>query len=250
MNHLSKISLETEERGNTHLSPEELTSEKWENTIEKLIENSDVWGLSVADLAQNYRLTISRVGEENLELPGRMLVVCSRVLKTKADELSGRNNGDSSNGDGPELGGENFFDYAEFAEESFVPSLELPVKRNHQRIIAKEELKQARESAIDVYESRRKGGEGEEEDDDRQWLEMNFTGKDIRSRLNSLWKKIKDKLKQGTGVIFSELLDEEEDQEEKLEKFIHLLHLQSEGKISCKQEQPFGHIEIQQKDEG
>lgn len=247
MNHLSKISLKTKERGNAHLPPEELTSEKWENTIEKLIENSDVWGLSVADLAKNYRVTISRVGEENLELPGRMLVVCSRVLKTKADDLSGRNNGNGSNGDGAELGGENFFDYAEFAEESFVPSLELPVKREHQRIIAKEELKQARESAIDVYESRRKG---REEDEDRQWLEMNFTGKDIRSRLNSLWKKIKDKLKQGTSVIFSELLNEEEDREEKLEKFIHLLHLQSEGKISCKQEQPFGNIEIQQKDEG
>lgn len=232
-------------KSNSKLPVEELKSKQWEDAIQKLLSRSDVWGLSVADLAQDYRFIVSQVGGKNLELPGRMLVVCSQLLRTKAEKLEGGKNGNGSEEEEPEFGGEDFFDYAEFGEETFLPPLQLPVKRTHHRITARKELKRARKSAIEVFHRRMERREEASAEGTSSWLGMDFPEEDIRSKLNSLWNLIKRKLKKGTSVLFSDLL-KENDKEEKLEKFIQLLHLQSEGKISCDQKDPFGKIEIQE----
>lgn len=225
------------------LSLEDLGTRRWQEIVEDLVSDADPWEISVVEMARHYRRMVEGVDPDNLELTGRMVIVCAWFLRLKAEQLGGQKLVGSEE---EELIGwdEGLYSYEDFGESSFVPLLNVPVKPVNKRLVSKGELREARDDALRVYSRRKERYSYEMENEDSNWWGVEFQDTDgIRKKLDQLFEKVKTMFTRGKRVLFSHLLDQNSE-DEKLSKFIQLLHLEGEGKVECKQDEPFGEIEI------
>lgn len=225
------------------VSVKDLSRPDWRERLDDYAYNEDPWKVSVADLASGFMREVDEIGGKNLELSGRMVLTCAVLLRAKAERLGGREEPAEEEGFEEEIE-PGFWGYEEFENESYIPELELPLKRMSERAVTTDELSQAFSSAVEVYERREERWETEEEDSPYGWG-MDLDNEDnFRVKLQRLYRKVKNKLSRGKEVLFSTLLDRDT-KEEKFNTFMELLHLQSEGKVQCKQDRPFGEIKVE-----
>jgi chromatin segregation and condensation protein Rec8/ScpA/Scc1 (kleisin family) len=121
------------------------------------------------------------------------------------------------------------------------PDLEVPVKAKPKRRMQLGELKNALEDAVEVKQRRDERQERRAEMD--QEFEMNE--EDITQKLNNLLGSIKNRITTDSQekVDFDELL-EQNDREEKIEKFKHMLHLENDEKIRLIQDEFLGDLHV------
>ncbi|MFW6071113.1 MAG: segregation/condensation protein A [Candidatus Bipolaricaulota bacterium] len=239
---------EFEEGSKPVVSSEVLSSPDWRNVLEWYEYSGDPWEVSVRDTARGFRQELERMEGDNLELSGRMVLTCAVILRAKAEGLSAEG-GSVAEEEVEEGLGDGYWGYEEFDSENYIPDLEVPLKRIQQRTVSRNELSEAFSSAIEVHERRKERRENVEEDVSPDWgMDLEDQGS-FRVKLQRLYRKVKNKLSQGKRVLFSRLLSENS-REEKFQKFMELLHLQSEGKIKCKQEKPFSEIKVELAEEG
>ncbi|MFP4588604.1 MAG: hypothetical protein ACLFN4_02545 [Candidatus Acetothermia bacterium] len=221
-----------------------LRQRQWKNRLETLGDELDPWELSVSELARKYRDRLPGISSADLRLPARMVVACAFLLKLKAEGLMGR---ESSNGDEAELDSDlgvlEDYNYEDFAEEDFVPTLKLPVKRIPKRSAHTQELESGFRRAQRIYQQRQREFVEIEGRDSPDWGIHLGEGEGIRDRLHKLYVRVKEKVKRGSNLFFSQLL-RKDTREEKLTTFVQLLHLEAEGKVNCSQDSPFGDIQI------
>ncbi|MBS3787104.1 hypothetical protein KGY79_02775 [Candidatus Bipolaricaulota bacterium] len=225
----------------------DLTRPDWRERLDEYTYSTDPWEVSVTELASGFMSELDELSGRNLKISGRMVLTCAVLLRAKAERLAGRDREDEEEEleEGSDVG---FWGYEEFESDSYIPELELPLKRMSERAVTKEELSQAFSSAVEVYERREERLETEDEESPYNWG-MDLGAEDnFQVKLQRLYRKVKEKLSRGKEVLFSSLLDRET-KEEKFEKFMELLHLQSEGKVRCKQEKPFSEIKVELSDE-
>ncbi|MFB6099968.1 MAG: segregation/condensation protein A, partial [Candidatus Nanohalobium sp.] len=122
------------------------------------------------------------------------------------------------------------------------PDLEVPVKAKPRRRMQLDELKDALEDAVEVKQRR------EERQERRQEMDQQFEmdEEDITQKLNNLLGSIKSRITTTSSrekVNFDELL-EQNDREEKIEKFKHMLHLENDEKVRLIQEEFLGDLHI------
>ncbi len=231
-----------EKKGKPVISPDVLDSPDWREVLDWYEYSGDPWEVSVRDTARDFRRELEGMREDNLELSGRMVLTCAVILRAKAEGLSGNDESDeeAEEEDGLEPG---YWGYEEFETESYVPDLEVPLKRIKKRTIAKSELGEAFSSALEVHERRMERRTNVENESSPDWgMDLEDEG-NFRVKLQRLYRKVKEKLSRGKDVLFSRLLNEDT-KEEKFQKFMELLHLQSEGRVKCKQEEPFSEIKV------
>lgn len=220
-----------------------LNTPEWRDVLDWYAYSGDPWEVSVRDTARGFQEKLDEIDGDNLELSGRMVLTCAVILRAKAEGLKeeGESEEAEETGEGFDEG---FWGYEEFDNENYVPDLEVPLKRIQERTISRNELSQAFDSAIKVHRRRKGRHEEEEEPEGQDWGMELQEENNFHVRLQRLYRKVKEKLSRGKEVLFSRLL-RESTKKEKFEKFMELLHLQSEGKVKCKQEEPFSDIKVE-----
>lgn len=222
-----------------------LTTNNWNDAVEQIFEEIEPWELSVVSLARFYRHHLESLNRDDFLVPGRMVLACAVLIRLKADYLGDLDSNQPGEDEESEPPPQQFGDYEQFREDTYIPTLDLPIKAINPRSPSKSELQQAKQDALRISERREsRQQEGELEENPPGWG-IDLGGTDgIRSKLDHLFQVLKSKISQGKRVLFSHLL-QEQTREEQLSKFIQLLHLDSEGKVKCNQNDLFGEIEVE-----
>ncbi len=228
---------------------EMLAEQPWEETLDFLTRDMDPSSIDIAVLAERYREYLAELQDYDLSIPAKAIRVCASLLKMKAMAL----NYDEEEEEEPE----NPMDFEgpvdEIMEEDEKagleqgPELEMPVKPRPRRRMDKSELKQALREAMEVKERR------EERQDRRQEMdqEFEFEEETINEKINSLYSNLKSlvsKKSSGGKVHFNRLLDQDTN-EERIEKFMHVLHLENDKKVRLLQEEFLGDLHVKPEEE-
>jgi len=222
---------------------EELVSETWEGVLTRLTSDMDPWDIDLSILARRYRAYLQALREMNFEIPGRMVLTCSVLLRMKSDVLLAMEHATDRDGLISQL--EETIDEEFTWEEPTDPdAFTLPVRRRPHRQVTIGDLTKALRSAMKV--SRRRAERlinyVEEESFD-PFENFEIGGADFSDRLLSLLSKIKDFLTGRRVLSFFRLLDRG-DKDERVERFFEILHLAAEGEIDCSQKEFLGDILI------
>lgn len=230
------------------IGPKQLERRKWIEVVEGMAEEIDPWDVSVASLADQYRTSLPDIGADNLELPGRMVWACAFFLRLKAEMLEERGDEAQFEEGFSEPSFDELFPYQEFETESYIPSLSIPLKRAPRARPTTGDLEAAFRRAKRDYQKRVRDSQDSSTEDTMDWGVDFGDQEGIRAKLNNFFQFLKDQLREKKRIIFSQLV-EGEPRKEKLDKFVQLLHLKSEGKVECTQDRPFGEIKISLTDE-
>lgn len=230
----------------TDITVEQLQHNDWESVLDRFTEDMDPWAIDIVELADRYREYIQRRERMDLEVPARMVVVCSVLLKVKVRRMH------EAEKDEPEEPPEEEFHEDEMDEDweddweqdLAVPetTLEPPVKQMPERRVSLDELKDALESAVSTHKRRKQRRRQRRQQEDESFIEIKENN--IQDKLDSLMDRLTDFFSRGSDRLTFDTVLEQDTDDERIEKFVHLLHLETEEKIRCRQEEFFGEIEI------
>jgi chromatin segregation and condensation protein Rec8/ScpA/Scc1 (kleisin family) len=227
---------------------EEVAEQPWEETIDFLTADMPPQEIDITVLADRYRTYLSELQEYDLSVPAKAIRICAALLKMKAQALEYEQEEEQE---------ENPMDFEEdhLMEEGHMmqeeeveriqvrdgPDLEVPVKAKPKRRMQLDELKDALEDAVEVKQRREERQERRAEMDQ----EFEMDEEDITQKLNNLLGSIKNRITTDSQekVDFDELL-EQNDREEKIEKFKHMLHLENDEKVRLIQEEFLGDLHV------
>lgn len=226
-----------------------VAEQPWEETLEFLTSDMDPTSIDICVLTDRYRTYIKELQKNDLEVSARAIRVCAALLNMKAQAL---------NLEDEEEEEENPMDFEEeelIEEEEIVedeepdlavgPDLEMPVKNKPRRRVRLDELKASLKDAMEVKEER------ERREQERMEMDQQFEveEEDLQSKLNSLYGRIKNFVSSPSeNVDFTEIIDEN-DSQEKIEKFKHVLNLENDEKVDLIQEEFLGNLRIKPKEQ-
>ncbi len=224
---------------------DELAEQPWEETLEVLTADMDPHSIDICLLTERYREYMQELQDFNLEVPARAVRLCSALLRIKTLALTGEQVIEEEEPENPMD-----FEEQEIIEEEFVdddpdleagPDLEIPVKPRPRRRMSLKELKEALNDALEVKERREERQELREQIEDP----VDIDEKSLEEKVNSLFSKVTSLVtsKSREKISFNSLI-EENDSEEKIEKFLHVLHLENEEKVQCIQDEWLGELEV------
>ena len=220
----------------------ELTTATWEGTLRRLTADMDPWDIDVGELARRYREMVRAMHKLRFEIPGRMVLTCSVLLRMKSDELLAANRPQS------EFITELEDAVDEAAQEWEAPidpdeDFVLPLRRRPRRRVTLTDLRAALAAAFKVNQRRsvRRSLHADDEDDIFDYFAIG--GEDITDRLHRLFARIKKLLSGRRAISFFRLL-ERGDKDERVSRFVELLHLAAQGEITCEQPEFLGDIII------
>lgn len=224
---------------------EELVGQSWEGVLRRLTADMDPWDIDVSELARRYRDYLQALRELQFEIPGRMVLTCSILLRMKSDVLLAQERATDRDGLVAELD-EAVDEALETQDEPVDPgSFRLPILRATHRQVTLLDLRTALQSAMKV--SRRRAERLIDRVDDSEEYDpfeaFELGGADFSQRLHILLERIKSLLSGRRVLSFFKLLDKG-DKEERVDRFFEVLHLAAEGRISCTQKEFLGDISI------
>lgn len=225
---------------------EEVAERPWEETIDFLTSDMNPHEIDVAVLAERYREYLSELQEYDLSVPAKAIRICAALLKIKAQALEYEE--EEKEEENPMNFEEEGMMQEEFLEEKSEririkdgPDLDVPVKPKPRRRMQIDELKGALTDAVEVKQRREERRERRQEMDQ----EFEMDEEDITQKLDNLLGSIKDRItsKSREKVNFDELVGRN-GQQEKIEKFKHMLHLENDKKIRLIQEEFLGDLHV------
>lgn len=228
---------------------EEVAEQPWEETIDFLTADMAPQEIDITVLADRYREYLSELQEYDLSVPAKAIRICAALLKMKAQALEFEQAEEEEQEENPMDFEEDHLMEEEMMQEEETerieikdgPDLEVPVKAKPKRRMQLNELKDALEDAVEVKQRRDERQERRAEMD--QEFEMNE--EDITQKLDRLLGSIKSRITTDSKekVDFDELL-EQNDREEKIQKFKHMLHLENDEKVRLIQEEFLGDLHV------
>lgn len=224
---------------------EDLIGSTWEGVLERLTSDMDPWDIDLTILARRYRDYVQALRELEFEIPGRMVLTCSILLRMKSDVLLAMERPTDRDGLVAELEDAIEQELETWELPSDPDAFYLPVLRRPRRQVTILDLRNALTAAMKV--SRRRAErliDQVELDDDDPFEIYEIGGTDFAGRLRVLFEKIVDLLSGRRVLSFFRLLDRG-DKDERVERFFEVLHLAAEGQISCSQKEFLGDILIQ-----
>ncbi|MFB6182511.1 MAG: segregation/condensation protein A [Candidatus Nanohaloarchaea archaeon] len=228
---------------------ETLAQQPWEETLEVLTADMDPENIDIIVLTGRYKEYVDELQGKDLEVPAKAIRICSALLKMKTLAMYYEEEQEEQREE------ENPMDFEEEPIEEergrepeldAPPELDVPVKAKPRRRVTLDELKDSLESALEVKERREERQQQREEIDEHFEVEE----KDITEKINNLFSRIQNIVSRETQErIEFEKLIEENTNEEKIEKFKHILHLENDRKVNLIQEEFLGDLEVKPKDE-
>jgi segregation and condensation protein A len=227
----------------------------WNSVLRGLVrdEGMDPWDIDLAVIADKFLGVIDDMQGTDFRLSGKMVLATAFFLKLKSDRLLDE---DLHELDTMMMEPEELYDDLEEPEEpapfedvepELVPHTPQPRKRK----VSVQDLANALESALEkeqknyVRQIQRDTGEetGSEPDVEAPEEERN-----IEVIIENVYDKIVSYFNKVKHITFSHLV-EEDSRQEKIDTFIPLLHLDNQGKVALRQENPFDEIEVEHKDD-
>ncbi len=228
---------------------ERLIGESWEGVLHSLTEDMDPWDIDLTELTRRFREYLNALRELRFEIPGRMVLACSILLRMKSDGLLEEEAPTERDGLVSEIE-----DAIEQEDEPLLPveptEFALPILRRPRRQVTLLDLRLALKAALDV--SRRRAErliERVESDEFDPFEQFEIGGAGFSERLHKIFERIKSLLAGRRVLSFFRLLDRG-DKEERIERFFEILHLAADGRISCTQKEFLGDILIRLEQEG
>lgn len=230
-------------------NPHELREASWEETIDVLTADMNPRNLDIVLLAERYREYIQELQTHDFKVSAQAVRVCSALLNMKTQRLAW----DEEQEEEENFEEEPMEDPMAFEEEAIEeeadeepdldigPDLEMPVKQKPVRRVHRDELKESLRDAIQVKERREERQERRAEMD--QQFEMDED--DLETKLSSLMSNIKGMITSKTRekIDFNSLVAETDNQE-RIEKFKHVLHLENDEQVTLIQEDFLGDLKV------
>lgn len=223
---------------------EELMGESWEGTLKRLTADMDPWAIDIAELAHRYRQYLDALRELQFEIPGRMVLTCSILLRMKSDDLlatarpSTRNEFIETLEEAVDEEAEAWEEPIDLGDDVFT----VPLLRRPRRQVTLDDLRQALAAAMTVSRRRAERLIQHLEDDENEFEHYQIGGDNFAERLHVLFAKIVGLLKGKRFVSFFRLLENGGDKQERIRRFFEVLHLSADGRISCTQKEFLGDI--------
>jgi len=223
---------------------EDLVGESWEGVLTRLTEDMSPWDIDLTELAHRFREYLSALRELRFEIPGRMVLACSVLLRIKSDDLLASER--------PTQRDELVADIEDAIEEEMDTWVDpgdpggfvIPIVRRPRRQVTLLDLTSALTAAMRVSRRRAERLISHVDLDDEDPFEMfEIGGTDFSDRLRDLFERIKNLLTGHRVLSFFRLL-EQGDKEERVRRFFEVLHLTAEGQIQCSQKEFLGDILI------
>jgi chromatin segregation and condensation protein Rec8/ScpA/Scc1 (kleisin family) len=210
----------------------------WEEVLEYIImeEGMDPWDIDIVKLSDSLLQYIEKMSILDFKVPSRIIIIAAILLRMKVVLLVEEKVEEEEK----EKEDEQLIDLSQ------VPDLETPIKRTPRRRVTLEELVSALEKAFRTKEIR----EDKRVRARRRVEELLEDEEDIEERIEKLYLQISgilDELKRGE-ITFEKLVPKWE-REEIVSRFLPLLHLCQQGKVSCEQKEIFKDILIKLKEE-
>lgn len=232
-----------QEKGIENFNFKNLAKRRWKDVLDRFSQDMDPWDIDIVRLADRYKSYISKLETYNLEIPARLILIASVLLRMKSERLM------VEEGEEDEPKEEMIEEEMEPVEQEpvedsepddyFIPDLEFPVKKKARRRITIEELKEALSKALDINKKRKKRRKTRKKNRD---YGVELSENDIHERMESLFNRLKETInEEEEGVEFNSMFDKN-DNLEKVERFIQLLYLENEDKVRCNQPEFLGDL--------
>lgn len=210
----------------------------WEEVLEYIITEKglDPWEIDLVKLANIFAEKIKNLKEVDFKIPARLIIILAILLRMKVEILMWHPQGESEE--------EMEIESQELELDiSSVPNFQTPVKRKPRRKVTLDELTYALKKAFRTQrlrETRKKRRRRNVEET------VNLeSSEDISEKIDDLYErivKVVDNLKENK-LKFSSLVPSW-NRDEIVKSFLPLLHLSTDGKVSCEQEKVFEEIFI------
>lgn len=219
-----------------------IEKESWEDVIYYIVslEQLDPWDVNLVKLTESFIKFIK--GAENLDfrIPAKVVFVAAILLRLKSDFLSffeeEEENENMLKEDKP---------FAELGIDPNLVQLGYPMKRVPRRQVTLEELIVALRNAIDVRERKEKRISTAR----RQLQVISVAEEDLTAKTEKIMKEIETLMqKLHTDKVEFKQIVKDWKKDKIIEKFIPLLHLETDGKLLGEQEDYFKEILISKKD--
>ena len=215
-----------------------IEKENWEEVIYYIVslENIDPWDVDLVKLTDSFLKFIKNIEELDFRIPAKVVFVAAILLRLKSDNLSIFEEEETD---------EILKEQKPFAELGIDPNLVqlgYPMKRIPKRQVTLDELVTALRKALAVKERKTERvivARGQLED-------IGKAEEDMTKKIEEMMKEIQEMLSKMDKVEFSKIVKTWK-RDKIVEKFIPLLHLESDEKISCEQEDYFKEILISKK---
>ena len=211
------------------LEPERFTRADWEELFRQATRGMDPWALDITVLIGRFREFLTRTPVE-MRIPGRMVLASSVLLRMKSERMEGK----ATLAEAVE---------AILAEEEaaapeavlVAPELRLPLRRQPRARLTVTDLRRA----LWATRSAPPRGKGSAAKNPMETREEPFRVRALRllQRLLSLVN--------GQRVVPFSALVESADPEERLARFLELLHLDGQGKVRLHQPEFLGEILVE-----
>ena len=219
-----------------------IEKESWEDVIYYIVslEQLNPWDVNLVKLTESFIKFIKNVEGLDFRIPAKVVFVAAILLRLKADYLSIFEEEEESveemlKEDKP---------FAELGIDPNLVQLGYPVRRSPKRQVTLEELIVALRKALAVRERKEERVKVAR----RQLDVINVTEEDMTIKTEKMLKEI-DELMQKLHkdkIEFSQIVKEWK-KDKVIEKFVPLLHLESDGKVVGEQEDFFKEILISKK---
>ncbi|MDY6774351.1 MAG: segregation/condensation protein A [Candidatus Nanohaloarchaea archaeon] len=234
--------VEPEEEFDPH-SVETISAGNWEKTLKRFTEDMDPWAIDIVELADRYKSYMETVEQFDLEVPGRVILVGAVLLRMKAEILRGEEEDEVEEGFDEQMELEEEVVEEDGGRQLKIPEAvpEPPIKKKGERKVTLDELKDALNKALEIEEERTERQETRHVED----YGIEVEEKDFTDRLENMYEGLKSYVNGGKDALtFSELVEKEENRE-KIDQFVNLMHLETEERVQCYQEEWLGEIEIE-----
>ena len=213
----------------------------WRTILYDLVrtEQMDPWDINITLLTQEYIKVIKKMQEHDLRISGKILLAAAILLKMKSTHLI---DNDLNNLD-------KLLNQTEDAEEELLNLMETnpPSKEKFQLIPRHPQPRNRKVSIHDLVEALQQALASKRRilaRDKPVHFQMPKTKVDIVAIIRDIYYKIAYYADKEEKLTFSRLLPPNAGKREKVYTFVPILHLENEQKISTKQAQPFGEIQV------
>ncbi|MFC1774896.1 segregation/condensation protein A [Nanoarchaeota archaeon] len=216
----------------------------WKSLIYDLIrqQNMDPWDINVTILSQRYLARIKELKQADLKISGKVLLAAAILLKIKSKKLLGDDILEFDRLLAAQDDDEDFYDDL---EQQYYEKPER-VKEDFPIYPRTPQLRKRKVSVFDLLGALEKAMEVKHRRQNRiQNVSISAPEKklDISIVLKNLFQRILNFFKKNDNLTYSKLL-QTNDREERVRTFMSILYLSNEKKISLKQKEPYGEIDI------
>ncbi len=221
-----------------------MAARQHDELLHVLTQDMDPLDIDICVLARRCTQLLEAFDKRNLTTPAHMVVASAVILNMKTQLWLGDNSDEREDvaasveedlafaADDMALSGE---DAVEVADETHIPALSLPIRRMPTSRVTIDDLYAALQRTYVLHTYR------QERQQQRSQVPVTISEEDIEQRMQRLFTILRRRVGQDNNVRFEDIL-EREDVREKVEKFVHLLHLEGDEKVRCVQEEFLGDL--------